>query len=178
MEIINYKLINFLNLPIEQIEKYIVALKYLKPRETKNQIYRMKLKDVEMIKQLLNISNIRDLITIISKVQDIKEKKVLDLKIIEFFRLVNSVGKQIKRILQAEENAFTPNEIDVKVEMVRSSERMAKFGIFNTLDVLTHKQPHLNDVYRNMRYDEIFTTLVMWKEEMDIQNEMNKLKIE
>lgn len=176
MEISNFTLLEFINQPKELIEEYMICLRYLRPSETVNPVIHLKLKEVEQIKQTLNSGIDEDLIEIVSIVQGIKPKKVLDLKIIEFFGIVNSVKNQLERIIKAEEKGLTPSHIDQKWEQVRGSERMQKFGIYNTLDNLTGKKPHLYETYMNMSYSEIFTILLKWKEESDIQHEMNQIK--
>lgn len=176
MEIVNYKLIDFLNKDIELIEEYSRVLMYLKPAETIQEVFEMKLKHVDSIKRTINSGSYRELIYIVSKVEKVKEKKVLDFDIIKFHSLVNSIRDQIKFINTAEENGLTSSELNVKWLAVNGSERMAKFEIYNTLDRLTGKKPHLYDYYRNMRYSEVFTILLKWKEEEDIQREMNSIK--
>lgn len=176
MEITNYKLIDFFNQDRNLIDEYVVALRYIKAKETKRELFHMKLKHVEMIKQTIGSGNDRDLIKVVSKVQKCTEKKVLDMKIIDFFGIVNSIKKQLQVIVKAEENALTPSDVNMKWELVRGSERMEKFGIYNTLDHLTGKKPHLYKVYMNMDYSEIFTILYKWKTEEDLQKEMNQIK--
>ena len=176
MEIVNYKLIDFLNKDIKLIEEYSRALMYLKPAETSKEVFEMKLKHVDAIKRTVNSGNYRELIYVVSKVEGLKEKKVLDLDIIRFHSLINSIRGQIKFINKAEENGLSSSSLDVKWLAVNGSERMAKFEIYNTLDRLTGKKPHLYDYYRNMRYSEVFTILLKWKEEEDIQKEMNAIK--
>lgn len=176
MEITNYKLIEFMNQSSELVREYIVILRHLKPRETKRRIMFMKLKHVDKFKKLLNSGSDRDLIFIVSKVQEINEEDVLDLSIIEFFGLAASVREQIETIIKAEENGLTPSYIDPKWKIVNGSEKMEKYGIYNTLDHLTGKKPHLYDHYKNMEYAEIFTILRKWKEEADLQHEMSQIK--
>lgn len=176
MNITNYKLIEFFNQPPELIEKYTIALRYVKPLKTEREVYYMKLKHVEMIKEVLSSGNDRDLIKVVSKVQKISKKKVLDIPIIKFFRIVNSIRDQLKVIVTAEENALTPSDIDIKWEAVGGSERMAKFGIYNTLESLSGGDALKYEKYMNMEYAEIFTVLFMRKTAADIRHEMQELE--
>lgn len=176
MIIENFKLIEYLNQPPELVEKYLIALRYIKPIETKQEIHNMSLRNVELIKTTIDSGNDLDLIEIISKVQNCKKEEILDLKIIEFFGLLNSVRKQLEKILAAEENALTPSEVNVKFEMVDGAKRMSKFGIYNTLESLSGGDALKYEAYMNMTYSEVFTILLMRKTASDIQNEMNKLK--
>lgn len=176
MEITNFKLIDFVNQEPEIIQEYMVALRYLNPLETKRKIFHMKLKHVEMIKKSLNSGNDADLIKIVGKVQKLKDKVVLDMPIIDFFGLVASIREQLKVIVQAEENGLTPSYIDPKWEAVNGSERMAKFGIYNTLDNLAGGDALKYKEYMNMNYSEVFTILLKRKEASDIQREMAAIK--
>ena len=176
MKITNYKLIEFMNQPPELVQEYLVALRYLKPRETAREVFSMKLKEVEMIKRTLNSGEDRDLLKIVAAVQDISEEVVLDLPIIEFFGLIASIREQMKVINQAEENGLKPSHINVKWEAVNGSERMARFGIYNTLESLSGGDATKYDFYMNMDYSEVFTILLMRKTASDLQHEMNQIK--
>lgn len=175
MRIDNFKLIDFFNQSPKLIGEYMVVMKYLKPSETRKRIFEMKLKKVELIKRCLTSGIDRDLIKMVSEVEKISEEKVLDLTIIDFFRLVNSVKEQIELISRAEENGLSSSELNVKWLAVNGSERMGKFGIYNTLDKLTNKKPHLYSFYMNMVYSEVFTILLKWKEEEDLNREMDAI---
>ncbi|MCK5344572.1 MAG: hypothetical protein KAR20_14260 [Candidatus Heimdallarchaeota archaeon] len=176
MTIENFKLKEYLLQPPEVIEEYLVALRYLKPRETKREIFNMKLKHVEMIKRVLDSGNDRDLIVVVSKVQKISEEDVIDLSIIEFFGVVASVREQLKVIVTAEENGLTPTNTDFKWEAVQGSQRMSKFGIYNTLESLSGGDALKYKAYMNMNYAEVFTILLMRKTASDLQREMSQIK--
>ena len=176
MEIKNFKLIEYLNQPPKLIEEYLIVLRYIKPIETKQEIHFMSLRNVELIKTTIDSGNDLDLIEIISKVQNCTKEEVLDIPIIEFFGLLNSVRQQLEKIIAAEENALTPSEVNVKFEIVDGMKRMSKFGIYNTLESLSGGDALKYEAYMNMTYSEIFTILLMRKTASDIQNEMNKLK--
>ncbi|MGD2113429.1 MAG: hypothetical protein PVG07_00140 [Acidobacteriota bacterium] len=158
------------------IEQYLIALRYLKPKETEQQLYKMKLKEVEEIKQDIDSGEDRDLIKIVALVQNCTQEEVLDFKIIDFFGLLNSIREQIKVILTAEENAFTPSKLNVKWEMVNGAERMSKFGIYNTLESLSNGDATKYEYFMNMEYSEVFTILLMRKTASDISQEMNEIK--
>jgi hypothetical protein len=176
MNIENFKLIDFFNQPSELIAEYMTVMKFLKASKTRKQVFNMKLKKVEFIKRCLNSGIDRDLIKMISKIEKISEEAVLEMPIIDFFGLVRSVKDQVELISRAEENGLSSSTIDVKWLAVNGSERMAKFGIYNTLDKLTGKKPHLYKKYMNMIYSEVFTILLKWKEEEDLIKEMDAIK--
>lgn len=177
MIIENFKLIEYLNQTPEVIEKYLIALRYIKPLKTEREIYHMKLKHVEMIKNTINSGNDNDLIKIVSKVQKCTKEKVLDIPIIKFFGILNSIREQLKVIVTAEENALTPSGIDMKYEIVEGAKRMSRFGIYNTLESLSGGDASKYKYLMNMPYSDIFTTLLMRKTASDIQREMNEIKI-
>lgn len=177
MIIENFKLIEYLNQPPEIIEGYLIALRYLKPLETEQEVFHMTLRDVEFIKNSIDSGEDRVLIEIISKVQKCTEEEVLDLPIINFFGLLNSVRKQLKVILTAEENALTPSEVNVKWEAVEGTQRMSRFGIYNTLESLSGGDALKYKLYMKMSYSEVFTILFMRKTASDLQREMNSIKL-
>jgi hypothetical protein len=176
MIIENYTLIDFLLQPEKLIEEYIVALRYIKPVKTTCEIFHMKLKHVEMIKENIDSGNDEDLLKIVAKVQKLERSEVVKMKIIEFFGILNSIREQLKVIVAAEENSLTPSQIDFKWEAVQGSERMAKFGIYNTLESLSGGDALKYKKYMNMNYSEIFTVLYMRKTTADLRQEMEQIK--
>ena len=172
----NFTLIEFATKPKELIEEYLIALRYVPARKTKKQLFHMKLKHVEMIKQNINSSEDVDLIKIVAKVQEVKKENIYKLKIIEFFGLLNSIRDQLKQIIEAETTGLTSENIDYKWEMVEGSQRMSKFGIYNTLenlsggDILKYKE------IKNLKYSEVFMVLLMKKTASDIRADMAKIK--
>lgn len=176
MNIENFKLIDFLNQDPELINQYTVALRYVKPCETEREIHSMKLKHVEFIKQTIEGGNDVDLIKIISKVQNCTKKEVFEFDIVKFFKIIASIREQVNTISKAEENSLTPSEIGYKWQIVNGSERMSKFGIYNTLESLSGGDATKYKHYMNMQYSEVFTLLLMRKTQADLHNEMNQIK--
>lgn len=177
MNIENFKIKDFVKQKPELIEQYLTVLNYVKPKPTRKEIFHMKLKHVEFIKENLYSEDDEALIKIIKKVQKVDEKQIMNMTIIEFFGILNSIKKQMSMIQRAEENSLTPSEVNLKWEMVKGSERMAKFGLYNTLeslsggDILKYKQ------IMNLNYSEVFTVLMMRKTASDLAAEMDKIKI-
>lgn len=176
MEIENFTLFEYCNQPPEIIESYLTALQYIKPKETKRELLHMKLKHIEMIKQNIDSGEDKDLIEIVAKVQKCTKEEILDFTIIDFFGLLNSIREQLKVIVKAEENALTPSDVDFKFEAVGGSERLAKFGIFNTLEHLSNGDATKYKYFLNLPYSEIFTILLMRKTTSEIQKEMKEIK--
>lgn len=80
-------------------------------------------------------------------------------------------------IFSAEEARLTPSEVNVKWEMVNGSEKMSKFGIYNTLESLSGHDALKYKKYMNMNYSEVFTILYMRKTAAELQAEMDKIKL-
>jgi len=175
MNITNYKLIDFLNQQPELISEYSTALSYISPSKTKKDIFHMKLKHVEFIKKNFNTEG-KQLIEVVSRVQRISEDAVLDLSIIDFFGIINSIKEQMERIIKAEESSLTPSKVNVKWEMVNGSEKMAKFGIYNTLENISGGNALEYKKYMNMNYSEVFTILYMRKTAAELAAEMDEIK--
>ncbi len=175
MNIENYTLSEFAKQSVELIERYIVALRYIKPVATVQELFHMKLKHVEMVKQNINSTNDADLLKVVAKVQKITKKKVLKMDIINFFGILNSIREQLKVIYSAEESLI-PSHINFKWESVGGSERMARFGIYNTLDQLANGDGLKYKEFMNMNYSEVFTILLMKKTASDLQHEMDQIK--
>lgn len=176
MDIINYKLKSFLKKSRKLIEEYVLVLKYVRPKETNNEIIHMKLKDVEFFKKNIYSNSDKALIKIISMVQNIPEKKVFDYKIVDFFGYVNSVKSQLEVISRAEENSLT-SEPNVKWELVNGAEEMAKFGIYNTLENLSNGNALEYEKYEEMKYSKIFVILHMRNTMNALQRQMEKIKL-
>jgi len=175
-EIINFKLKEFLNQDPELIQEYIVALQYLKPIKTVKEVFHLKLKHVEHIKQSLYSNEDDELIKIVARVQGLKLKEVFEIKIIEFFRIIASVKVQIDTIRKAEENRLSPAEINFKWEAVEGDEKMSKFGIYNTLESLSGGDILKYKKIMNLPYSEVFTALLMKKTASDLQRKMDRIK--
>lgn len=177
MIITNFKLKDYLKQSPELIEQYLIALRYIKPIKTKRELFHLKLRHVELVKNNIDSGSDNDLIEIISTVQKCTKEEVLEIPIIEFFGILNAIRKQLKIIVTAEENALTPSEVNMKWEIVEGSKRMSKFGIYNTLENLSGGDALKYEAYMNMTYSEVFTILLMRKTASDIQREMNEIKI-
>ena len=175
-EIINFKLKDFLKQDSELIQEYIVALQYVKPVETVKEVFHLKLKHVEHIKQNLFSNEDAELIKIVGRVQGLNIKQVFELKIVEFFGIVASVKVQVDKIAQAEDNTLSPSEINFKWLAVEGDEKMSKFGIYNTLESLSGGDILKYNKIMNLPYSEIFTTLLMKKTANELQKQMDKIK--
>lgn len=176
-EIINFKLKEFLIQESNLISEYIVALQYLKPLSTRRKVFELKLKHVEFIKQNLYSNEDSELIKIVGIVQKEKISRVLNMGVIEFFGVVASVKEQLNTILRAEDNTLSATSINFKWEAVNGSERMERFGIYNTLENLSGGDVLKYKKIMNLSYSDVFTALRMKKESEELQKEMDAIKI-
>lgn len=175
-EIINFELKEFLKQEPELIESYVLALQFLKPTQTTKEVFHLKLKHVEHIKQNIYSNEDAELIKIVAKVQGLSLEEVFKMKIVEFFGIVASVKKQINTISKAENNRLCPSEINFKWEAVNGDEKMSKFGIYNTLESLSGGDVLKYKRIMNLPYAEVFTALLMKKTATELQKEMEKIK--
>ena len=191
-EIINFKLRKFLKQDKELIEKYVLMLQYIKPLKTKKQAIRLTLQKVEYLKKYINSHEDNSLIEIVKIFQGFYEwnifgyniskpyffgtRKVLNMKIIELFRILASAKKQIEIIVKAEANSLSSENINGKWEAVGGSERMAKFGIYNTLDALSKEDILKHKKIMQLEYADVFTVLYMRSTRKEINQEMDAIK--
>lgn len=176
-EIQNFKLKEFLNQDPELIQEYLVVLNYLKPVETVKEVFHMKLKHVEHIKQNLYSNEDAELIKIVARVQGLKIEEVFDMEILTFFGVVASVKIQIDNISKAEDNRLSPSSINYKWEAVNGEARMSIFGIYNTLETLASGDILKYKKIMKIPYSEVFTKLLMNKTSSELQKEMDAIKI-
>lgn len=172
----NFKLIEFFNQDKTLIEEYLVALGYIKPIETEQELFHMKFKHVELVKSAFKSQDNVELIEAVSKVQKVEKEAVLDMRIIKFFGIVNSIKKQLEALLHAESVRLVPDIINPKWEAVNGSEKMSKFGIYNTLEALSGGDILKYKEIMNLEYSEVFTVLYMRKTSAELKEQMNKIK--
>jgi len=177
-EIENFKLGEFLSKEASLIEQYISVLQYAKPVETKRRVFNMKLKEVEDIKKTIFGVNDSEIMRVVGLVQGVDSKGVRALTIIEFFGLINSIKSQVEEIVSAESSSLSPKHTNIKWEAVNGSERMAKFGIYNTLEILSGGDILKYEAIMNLEYADVFTVLKMKRTQEDLRHEMEQIKIE
>jgi len=175
-KIINYKLENFLKQDRTLIEDYVAILSNSLPIPTKRQLWFMKLKHVEFIKQNINSTNDDSIIQILKLTEGIKKNEVKEMTITKFFGKINSVKEQLETINRAEQQ-LESDHINPKWEAVEGSKRMAKFGILNILDNLSDGDILKWKKVKNLQFSDVFAKLLMDKTKNDIQIEMNNVKI-
>ncbi|MEE1963551.1 hypothetical protein V1387_12710 [Allomuricauda taeanensis] len=167
----NYRLGQFLRQPQDTIDEYTYILRHLKPIDTKTPLMQLPLIEVDNIKTNLEA----DLLKIVATVQDTTEKQVLKMKILDFFGVVNSIRNQIETIIRAEQKLQSQYP-DPKWEMVGGSEKMARFGIYNTTIALAEQFNTSPQEIEQWQYGHVFTILLHNVTRHDLQHQMSKIK--
>ncbi|WP_418513717.1 hypothetical protein [Corallibacter sp.] len=175
-EIKNYELRDFLKQDRKLINNYVEILQHINSLQTKNEVFHLKLKDVEFIKENLGSNSDDSILKIISLVQGIPEEEVLKIKITDFFGLINSVKEQIIRINKAEASSLVSENTNFKWEAVNGSERLQKFGIYNTLESLSGGDILKWNQIMELPYSDVFMKLLLDKTNNDLQFEMQQIK--
>jgi hypothetical protein len=175
-EIKNYKLVDFFKQPLELILDYVDILQHIEPVPTKNEVFHLKLKDVEFIKENILSDDDEALVEIIALVQGMEIKEMMKMEVVEFFGLFNSVKEQLITINKAEASSLVSTNTNFKWEAVNGSERLSKFGIYNTLETLSGGDILKWNQIMEIPYSDVFTKLLMNKTNNDLQEEMNQIK--
>lgn len=175
MEIINYKLRDFLVQDITLIEEYANILRLVEPIPTVNKLQDLKLREVEFIKK--NIGNQQAIPRIFNYMEGINEDKVMDMTITTFYGLMNSIVKQLENLLGMEEQHLTANHSDMKWEAVDGSKRLSVLGILPMVDNLAGGDILKYEQILDLPYLTVFNRLRMDVIKADIQHDISKLKI-
>lgn len=196
-KIINYKLKDFLMLSdVNEILNYLVLLENLNPlTEIKNPTSkwwnrkpkRLKIKsvkdlsfgDVTLIRNLINEPELNSLIEIFKMVSELNEKQILNLGIIQFYGIFSFIKQELLEISNWEVNELIDDEdgiVDIHQEMVQAKERMARFGVLNTINSLANDDVTKWDEIQKLPYMTVFTKLKMDMVKNKIQSEIAELK--
>ncbi|MFI8379621.1 hypothetical protein [Leeuwenhoekiella sp. NPDC079379] len=168
----NYSLQEFLKQSPKVIEDYLNVLKHLEEGKLKTQLADLTLREVELLKK--SIDDEDEIINVVSIVEKLSEEQVLKLKILEFFPLVKAIRSQLEKLIAREENNLTPKFPDEKFELVEGGKRLQRFGIWNVVNSLAGGDILKFDAILNLKYDKVFTKLLLDKELNDIQHEISK----
>lgn len=174
MDIINYKLKEFLVKDEELKEDYSLILGALKPIPTKYTLFTLPLYQVDFIRR--NLGADEALIQIFEYVQGITEKEILELDIVSFYGYINSVIEQVKNLNIAEEVHLTSKYPNIKWGMVDGSERLRNLGMLPMVDNLAGGDILKHDAIMELPYEKVFKKLMLDTKKADIDHEMNKIK--
>lgn len=176
MDITNLALKDFLKQDIEVIQDTMSVLNYIKPTETTRQLFDLSLRDVQDTKDNLASGTFEELIKCVYTIEAISPKAVLNMKIVDFWGKVMSIKEQVSKINHMEQVSLTSNHTNFKWEAVEGGKRMAKFGIYNTLDTLSGGDILKYEAILNLPYADVFTKLYMNRMKSDLEQEMANLK--
>lgn len=172
----NFKLSDFLQKDMDFIEEYMRIMQYLKPTKTKNKVFDMRLRDVQDIKDNLSQGTFEDIIKCVVITEEKDFDTVLKMKIINFWGLVLSIKKQIEDINHMERVSLDSDQVNFRWEGVNGGERLAIFGIYNTLDTLSGGDILRYEKILDLPYSDVFTKMYMNRVKADIEMEMSQLK--
>ena len=168
----NIKVKEFGSLSYDEAMDIVTLMMYVKPLETPTPIFNMRFRDVQDLKDLMVSGTVADIVRCV----EICCGSIEDMRILEFFRYLNSIKDQLESIAHAEEVSLSSDRPNFKWEAVNGSERMKRFGVYNTLDSLAGGDILKWDAVLDLEYADVFTKLYMEKTKADIESEMNQLK--
>lgn len=174
MDINNRSLKDFL---LKGTQDEMRILMHLKPTETKKEARHLTFMEVQNLKTWLSSSNMDGILKAVGLVQDVSKEELIQFDIVTFFGYLNSLKRQLESIVQAEERGLSGGVSNVKWEAVNGSERMQKYGMYNTLDTLSGGDITKWEQIKNLRYSEVFLKLMMDKDKEILSQEMEAIKI-
>lgn len=172
----NIRLSRLLLSNAEEIQQIITLMNHLKPIDTKQEIFYLKLREVQDIKEHLTEGTIDNLINAIMITEELSYGKVLRMRLLDFFPRVNSIVKQVETINSAEQTSLSSDHSNFKWEAVGGADKLSKFGIYNTLDNLSKGNILKWNEVLDLSYADIFTKLYMDTVKGDLEQEMNLIK--
>lgn len=152
-------------------------LTHLKPTETKKEVRHLTFMEVQNLKTWLSTGKMEDVLKAVGLVQDVSKEELIKIDIVTFFGILNALKRQLESIVQAEERGLSGGVTNVKWEAVNGSERMQKYGMYNTLDNLSGGDITKWEQIKNLRYSEVFLKLMMDKDKEILSKEMEAIKL-
>ncbi len=174
MELKNYKLKDFIKQDEDLVYEYTAHLKHLPTSPKIKRLFSKTLGEVEEIKTSYT-NGLGGLVKSIGILQGIKENQVMNLNIKDFYGLVNGLNEQIEKLYMAEQSLQSRHE-NVKWIAVGGGKKMAKYGIYNTLDQLADGDILKFRQILELPYEDVFTKLKMDIEKADLQLDMDSIK--
>jgi hypothetical protein len=193
-KIINYKFKDFIKINDDNlISNYLMILEHLNPPKSilnpmyrlwNKEPYRVEIKSlfnisfsqVQEIKDNINDATIDSIISSIEIVTGIKKKNILNFKITLLYSIINGIKEQLEQIISMEINELSDEEDDIDIISTNANERMAKFGVINTIDSLANGDLTKWNEIENTPYIVVFTKLKMDREKNKIQKEISELQ--
>lgn len=196
-KITDYKFKDFIQLDdVNLIDEYMMILEYLKPiTEIKNPKYNkfkwwskepikiqlpsfmmLTFSEVIEIRDSFNNASIDSILDVMVIVTKLEKRYIERFTITQFYGIINYIKEQLEFITNIEMNELNDDEEDIDLITVNANERMAKFGVINTIDSLANGDLTKWDDIQKMQYSVVFTKLKMDKEKNKIQKEISELQ--
>lgn len=194
-KIINYKLKDFFLLTdIKQAEDYLSILTNLNPlKEIKNPRFRwykrkesqiiripslleLKFGEVAQIRNSFSIGNIEGIIECVMILTKLNRIEILNFTIVTFYGIISSIKKDLERISNMEFNELSSDDDDINLEIVRASERLARYGIINAFENLSGGDITKWKEIEQIPFMQVFTKLSLDNTKSTIQKEVSELQ--
>lgn len=166
-------------LPAEEFEEANAILRHIKPKYTHKAIkatslYDLSFEKVEEIKLKCSKKDINKVLEALELVFNCPAKKLLALKCYDFYKLYNWFTQSLNGLIQRENKVFKDEEADGLWKAAEDG-RMAKFGSYNTTIQLAEKFGVLPSQIAAMKYIDVFSARLYYKELATINKNYSKL---
>jgi hypothetical protein len=186
--ITNYKIKEFLMLDNDTVEEYMMFLELLQPLDEITvsgktiqikQVTELLFGEVQETRMCFENPSIEGIFECIALVTGLPIEEVQELPILDFYGILPKIRIGLENIANMEVNELTDEEdddSDILYLSVNASERMARFGILNTINHIAGNDPlKWNEIYK-LPYMTVFNWLVINKTTRDIQRDVNRLQ--
>lgn len=158
------------------VNEWLPFLVIQEPLDDVPNIWYCSLELIDEIKSKLSNASFEVVILLMSKVLKKSEDEVKNMLVVNFFRRLKNIEKQLEELIKMEEFYLKTKHHDKKFEIVKGGKRLMPFGIYNTVDRLAKGDILKWDEVFKLPYIKVFTKLRIDKENNDINYEMTKIK--
>jgi len=189
-KITDYRLKDFLALGDEQlVNDYIQVLELLPAVDEVNDpvhpsfgklkicpAKNLSLAEVITLRNLLNDGSIEAIIEAVSIVTKLPIESVWNFTIVPFYSIINGIVAQLIELGNMEQNELSSEDDDIVMIEAQASERMAKYGILNTIDSLAGGDILKWKEIERLPYMVVFTKLMMEKTKGEIMLDVKAIQ--
>jgi hypothetical protein len=177
----NVSALELFQYPETEFLQYHGILKHIRPKfETgklkATSLMELSFETVEIIKLKCSKRDLQSLTEAMELVFDVPKETLLKLKCYDFYSLYNWFISSINTLIERENKVFTPTSSNANWDTVKGSERLKKFGMNNTTIPLAQKFGKTPEQIKVMKYIDVFTAKLYFKELQDISSEIQKLE--
>jgi hypothetical protein len=167
--------------PETEFLQYHGILKHIRPKfETgklkATSLMELSFETVELIKLKCSKRDLQSLTEAMELVFDAPKETLLKLKCYDFYSLYNWFISSVNTLIERENKVFAPTSSNTNWDTVKGSERLKKFGMNNTTIPLAQKFGKTPEQIKVMKYIDVFTAKLYFKELQDISSEIQKLE--